>query len=420
MESLYKEKECLEREILNIICWYNEYILNVDPKYFSTAAGEIIKIAKEDYEVNGEIDIVKYRMLANKYNINLDENIYTFKEFENIYRQVKELYYAIKLQEELKLKVLASLTSKNFNYPAALQNLIILVENAEITHTVIKAYDTVINNVIEDLKNPHKDKTGYSTNIPSIDNKLKGLKKHQYIIIAARTNTGKTTFALWLAHKLMKQGAKVLYICHEQEAERLMKKVIGISTKKEFDEISIEDIEDFNKKFKNKIHFIDAKIDIHRLAYEVKLAKLKYGVDVVFVDHIGLLKSHNNKLSRHELISEISKQLKTIAMHEKLLVITLAQINRKIDHTKDKKPTLTMLKDSGALEEDADAILLLHREGIYKDDIDERRMLVRVAKNRDFGLLGDVEIMLKEDFSFYELTEDYAFLKASNYDDIPF
>ncbi len=359
-------------------------------------------------------------MLADKYNINLDENVYTFKEFENIYRQVKELYHAIKLQEELKLKVLANLTTKNFNYPAALQNLRLLVENAEITHTVIKAYDTIINNILEDIKNSqNKDKSGYLTNIPSIDNKLKGLKKHQYIIIAARTNTGKTTFALWLNYKLMEQGAKILYIWHEQEAERLMKKVIGIEAKKEFDEITVNDIENFNKKFKNKIHFIDAKIDIHRLAYEVKLAKIKYGVDVVFVDHIGLLKAHNNKLSRHELISKISKQLKTIAMHEKLLVITLAQINRKIDHTKDKKPTLTMLKDSGALEEDADAILLLHREGIYKDDVDERRMLVRVAKNRDFGVLGDIEIILKEDFNFYELTEDYDFLKASN-DDIPF
>ena len=199
--NIIQIKQDLEKEILNIICWNNEFIDFINLKYFSPQVEEILKFAKQSYHEKGKVDIVKFRMFVSKYGIDLDDNVYTLKEFENLYNQIKELYNAIKLQEKIKLEVLSYLTSENFNYSKALHQLRAIAENMEASHSIIKTYTEVSEKVIESLKNNSTNNNqGYLTSIPTLDRKTKGLRKHQYVIIAARTNVGKTTFALWLSY----------------------------------------------------------------------------------------------------------------------------------------------------------------------------------------------------------------------------
>lgn len=214
-------------------------------------------------------------------------------------------------------------------------------------------------------------------------------------ILAARPGCGKTALALQIADNVAKSGA-VLFVTLEMDvsqlqARRLSRRTGISSTRLLLDErLSAEEwqqVQIANVELSRLPLYANGKegctvLDVCSMARHVK------GLSLIVVDYLGLLRPERSRSSRYEEITAISNSLKTLARSLKTPILCLAQLNRASEQRADKKPGLADLRDSGAIEQDADAVLLMHRPDMY-DDESERGDLVfvstQIAKNRHAG-----------------------------------
>lgn len=161
-----------------------------------------------------------------------------------------------------------------------------------------------------------------------------------------------------------------------------------------------------------------AGLTLSEIRSEAKKVKLKYGLDILIVDHIGKIKPDNLKASRNDQIGQISEGLKTLAKDLDICVIALSQLSRACETRNDKHPQLSDLRDSGNLEQDADTIIFLYRDDYYaeregreskKPDILE----LMIAKNRD-GEVGMLELIYKTECQ--HISEPLGYKEYGTYD----
>lgn len=234
------------------------------------------------------------------------------------------------------------------------------------------------------------------TGLQPIDETLGGgMLPGGFYILAARPGCGKTALALQIADNVAKSGA-VLFVTLEMDvsqlqARRLSRRTGISSTRLLLDErLSAEEwqqVQIANVELSHLPLYANGKegctvLDVRSMARHVK------GLSLIVVDYLGLLRPEHSRSSRYEEITAISNSLKTLARSLKVPVLCLAQLNRASEQRADKKPGLADLRDSGAIEQDADAVLLMHRPDMY-DDESERGDLVfvstQIAKNRHAG-----------------------------------
>lgn len=234
------------------------------------------------------------------------------------------------------------------------------------------------------------------TGLQPIDETLGGgMLPGGFYILAARPGCGKTALALQIADNVAKSGA-VLFVTLEMDvsqlqARRLSRRTGIFSTRLLLDErLSAEEwqqVQAANVELSHLPLYANGKegctvLDVRSMARHVK------GLSLIVVDYLGLLRPERSRSSRYEEITTISNSLKTLARSLKVPVLCLAQLNRASEQRADKKPGLADLRDSGAIEQDADAVLLMHRPDMY-DDESERGDLVfvstQIAKNRHAG-----------------------------------
>lgn len=240
------------------------------------------------------------------------------------------------------------------------------------------------------------NKVFIKTKLRSLDNITEGLIKGGTHIIAARPGNGKTTLALNIADNIAKEGHPVLYVSLEMDDKQIMAKRVareaGINSKKL---IAKELSEKENEKnaaaidslMKRPLH-INYKpnasmSDIAIMARQVK------GLELIVIDYIGITDPDKNSknLNRVEQISTISRQIKNLARRLDIPIIALCQLNREVEKRQDKRPTMADLRDSGAIEQDADTITFLYRKEYYGNmedlaDYEPLEVEVIVAKNR--------------------------------------
>lgn len=234
------------------------------------------------------------------------------------------------------------------------------------------------------------------TGLQSIDKTLGGgMLPGGFYILAARPGCGKTALALQIADNVAKSGV-VLFVTLEMDvsqlqARRLSRRTGISSTRLLLDEnLSAEEwrqVQAANVELSRLPLYANGKegctvLDVRSMARHVK------GLSLIVVDYLGLLRPERSRSSRYEEITAISNSLKTLARSLKTPILCLAQLNRASEQRADKRPGLADLRDSGAIEQDADAVLLMHRPDMY-DDESERGDLVfvstQVAKNRHAG-----------------------------------
>ena len=234
------------------------------------------------------------------------------------------------------------------------------------------------------------------TGLQPIDETLGGgMLPGGFYILAARPGCGKTALALQIADNVAKSGA-VLFVTLEMDvsqlqARRLSRRTGISSTRLLLDErLSAEEwqqVQIANVELSHLPLYANGKegctvLDVRSMARHVK------GLSLIVVDYLGLLHPERSRSSRYEEITAISNSLKTLGRSLKTPVLCLAQLNRASEQRADKKPGLADLRDSGAIEQDADAVLLMHRPDMY-DDESERGDLVfvstQIAKNRHAG-----------------------------------
>ena len=266
-----------------------------------------------------------------------------------------------------------------------------VVSSLDMASGWLEYYDKVV-------KNPDFAfcKSGYS----SLDRMLGGgmFRKGMYII-GARPGMGKTTLGINIAENIAKSGKEVLFVSMEMDKIQIMAKRIAITggisyTKlmggKLCDAGAAEAIETADMLSERPFKLVDKSkmtvVDIGRLARQLK------DVSAVVVDYLGLIKSEDVKSNkpRYEEMTEISADLKALAKLLGIPIIVLCQLNRENASTTDKRPQLQHLRDSGAIEQDADGVILLHRPEYYsKDKLDDgyvppdvEAIELIVAKNR--------------------------------------
>lgn len=208
--------------------------------------------------------------------------------------------------------------------------------------------------------------------LSSLDNAVMGINNTEFIVIAARPSMGKTDFCLFLALQFCRQKKHVVFISLEMSAEELLKRIsqfILQFSDKELAKITMADYQKvysyYKQHYSEYLHIID-KGKVTSEFVDAKAAEYKQkhpdNFGAIIIDYLGLMKSDNPKLSKYELVTNNSNALKQIAKEYKVPILCLSQLNREVVKRADRLPNMADLRDSGAIEQDADTILFLHRE----------------------------------------------------------
>jgi replicative DNA helicase len=239
--------------------------------------------------------------------------------------------------------------------------------------------------------------SGLSTGFLELDEKIAGLHEGELIVIAARPSVGKTQFALSVAiHVAHRQGIPVFFATLEQThlelTERLLVREANVDGHRfrrgVMNEEEIKGLLAAGARLsKAPLIYDDSPGQtMLRVAANARRLKLKEGIGLVLVDYLQLVESEKPKPTRQEEVSSISRRLKHLARELAVPVVALSQLNRAVEIRADPTPRLSDLRDSGAVEQDADVVLLLHRP-----NDNENIVKLNVAKQRN-GPIGEMEL----------------------------
>ncbi|MGM9877864.1 MAG: replicative DNA helicase [Bacilli bacterium] len=252
--------------------------------------------------------------------------------------------------------------------------------------------------------------TGIRTGYYDFDNMTRGLQKKQVIIIAGRPGCGKSAFSLNIAlNAAINEHKSIAFFSLEMGAEEIMKRMFGVVGKIDGDVLKTGKLKNTDWKKWNEAmselsdtkFYIDDSGGLTVSEIRRKCRKLKNsddGLDLIVIDYLQLLSS-SAKYSgqRVQEVSEISRDIKKLAMELDIPVIALAQLSRSVEQRKgdDSKPKLSDLRESGSIEQDADIVLFLHSDAYGKYDGNvNRKVELLVAKHRA-GQTGSVDLLFK-------------------------
>lgn len=263
---------------------------------------------------------------------------------------------------------------------------------------------------ISERVNSGEKLTGIPTGFHKLDEMMSGLNKSNLILIAARPAMGKTSFALNIAqYASLKAGAKVAIFSLEMSSEEIVNRMWLSEALVESDKIRNASMQpnDWSrlitslKVLSEANIYIDDTSAVSPMDIRAKCRRLmaEKGLDLIIIDHIQLMQSSRRTENRQQEITEISRSLKMIAKDFGIPVIALSQLSRSSDKREDKRPVLSDLRESGAIEQDADLVLMLYRDAYYnKENGNPAEAEVIVAKNRN-GSVGTVKLGWQGEFT---------------------
>lgn len=241
-------------------------------------------------------------------------------------------------------------------------------------------------------------KTGFN----EIDKMISGLLGGQLIVIGARTSMGKTSFALSLLHNVMSLGKGALFFSLEMPAHEIILKSLSIESQIPYKDI-VNGVHRNNSDAFDAIttaatsiekwpfHIEDQIFHINEIKNAARKEAKEKDIRIIAIDYLGLIehptKSNSNKATE---ISEVTRSLKLLSRELNIPIILLCQLNRETDKG-DTIPRLHHLKDSGAIEQDADIIMFLYRQYYYNKEADPYEATIYIAKQR-LGPLGEVSL----------------------------
>lgn len=266
----------------------------------------------------------------------------------------------------------------------------------------------------QNLKTMQKNKsslTGVTTGFKKLDDVTGGLQASDLIILAARPAMGKTSLALNILSNAAKAGHKVAIFSLEMPVQQLVNRLVASEASLNSSNLRKGKLntDEWNKLqvgitnlIKNKIFLDDTgSITVAELASKARMLKMKQGLDLIVIDYIQLMKG-TGESSRELEISTISRSLKVLAKELNVPMLVLSQLNRKVDSRPNKRPMISDLRESGAIEQDADQILFIYRGEVYKDkDMEEGVAEVSIAKNRH-GSIGEFLLVFQSEFTKFE------------------
>ena len=257
---------------------------------------------------------------------------------------------------------------------------------------------------LEKLYNQKGNVTGITTGFIDLDNKTAGLHNSDLIIIAARPAMGKSAFAINLAtNAAIKANVPAVIFNLEMSKEQVGNRILCSEAMVDSNKIRTGQIEDedwmklattLGELSEAPIYIDDTPgISIMEIRAKCRKLKLEKNIGLIVIDYLQLIQGTGKKnASREQEISEISRSLKILAKELDVPVIALSQLSRTADRRDDKRPMLSDLRESGAIEQDADIVIFLYRDDYYNEDTEKKNVAeVILAKHRG-GSTGTVEL----------------------------
>jgi replicative DNA helicase len=255
--------------------------------------------------------------------------------------------------------------------------------------------------------------TGIPTGFTDFDNLTSGLQPSDFIIIAGRPSMGKTALALNIAYNAaLEDKAGVAIFSLEMSGLQLGIRLLGLDAMIDASRLrrgSLQDDEwlrltDSANRLSELPIYVDDSSGLSALEMKAKARRLKkkYDISLVVIDYLQLMQSRKLVESRQQEISDISRSLKALAKDLNIPVVAVSQLNRKVEDRPNKRPILADLRESGALEQDADLILFIYREELYNRTEENRgKAEVIVAKHRN-GPTDKINLTFREKYTKFE------------------
>src|SRR5438874_9217729 len=275
---------------------------------------------------------------------------------------------------------------------------------------------------IERLYERKEHVTGVATGFEKLDLETSGLQPADFIIIAGRPSMGKTAFALNIAqHVGVHLRGKVLVLSLEMSAPQLVQRMLCSEAKVDSQAVRTGRLSasDWHRltaaagRLSEAAIFIDDSPGLTVLEARAKARRMKaeHSLDLLVIDYLQLMRGRASMESRQQEISEISRSLKALAKELRVPVVALSQLSRAVESraTRDFRPQLSDLRESGALEQDADLILFLYRQSAYKEDLppDEANITeVIIGKQRN-GPVGTIKVVFLPQYARFENVAEF-------------
>ena len=395
---------------------------------------EIFSVMMDLYLQRRPIDLVTlHTELARKGSLEgVGGNAYLMKILNSVPTSANVKAYIDIVQEKSTMRKLIQacqkISGECFTQQTPLENILSSAEKAifdvvmnqtdgetlvPLREVLVKTYDQ-----IDELSRLHGAIGGVPTGFIDLDNLLTGLHPGELVVVGARPSMGKTSFAMNIAsHASLKRGKSVAVFTLEMPREQIAMRMLCSDAQVDMQRVRKGTLTDKDwSSLANSVQsmadapmYIDdtAGITPSQLRSRCRRLKMDKGLDLVVVDYLGLMKADGRVESRQLEVSEISRQLKAIALDMKIPIIACAQLSRANKDRVDKRPVLSDLRDSGSIEQDADVVMFLHREEYYNKDTEDKNIGEVIISKQRSGPLGTVKLAwLSEYTTFANLARD--------------
>lgn len=272
----------------------------------------------------------------------------------------------------------------------------------------------IVMDVMDNIERASHNKgnvTGVATGFLDLDYKTAGLQPSDLILIAARPSMGKTAFVLNVAEYVaFKQNKTVAVFSLEMSKEQLVNRLFSMEAKVDSQHLRTGNLSDVEwEKLiesaaeigKSNLIIDDTPgISISELRSKCRKYKLEHNLEMVIIDYLQLMSGSGRSTdSRQQEISDISRSLKALARELRVPVVALSQLSRAVEQRPDHRPMLSDLRESGAIEQDADVVMFIYRDDYYNKDTEKKGIAeIIIAKQRN-GPIGTVELVWLPDYT---------------------
>ena len=295
-----------------------------------------------------------------------------------------------------------------------------LNDEASRTSTNIQKLDELIPQSIERMNEIAKNGSsllGASTGYKDLDSKLQGLQKGDLIIVAARPSMGKTALSMNIVENFVLNKeilGGVLVFSLEMPAESLTTRLLASNAKIDqqkvrsasMNQADLKKFMESSSKLKDLPLYIDDSSMLSPMELRARARRIARqepnGLSLIVVDYLQLMQLPTSQENRVNQISEISRSLKMLAKELNVPVIALSQLNRAVEQRPNKRPIMADLRDSGAIEQDADVILFIYRDEVYNEDTDQgNKAEIIIGKQRN-GPIGKTYLTFLKQYARFE------------------
>lgn len=265
---------------------------------------------------------------------------------------------------------------------------------------------------LADVKNHHEGVTGIPSGFTIFDRMTSGMQRGDLLILAARPSMGKTALSLNFILNAWKSGAKIGFFSLEMPAEQLVLRMLSSESEIPHQKIknALVSPEEWMALTNHAAELAEAKIfiddsaslNIMELRAKARKLKAKEDIDLLVIDYLQLLTSHTRHENRNQEISAISRALKALAKELDMPVIALSQLSRSLESRVDKRPLLSDLRESGAIEQDGDVIFFVYRDVMYNPDTEHPELTEIIIGKQRNGPVGSFHVCFRGEITKFE------------------